>query len=245
MTRARAATVTAIVRGVGVAAVPTASLVPLASRLRPLARQRDIGSRVIEPNAKTVASGGPYALVHFASSSPIRYYEVMTDTTPPTRRRWFQFGFGTLFVLIPALSCWLAWEIHFSSFDWRGVQRRLESRVASGAPTIDFAAETSFAWDRLFIFHCYSSQANVEKALGFRWPGFRHATIDLSDSVHLVVFMNEGGIAYWYEQPRTIDMSEIANEVGYLRTDAKFSIERTDWVRLVPLSAPKRESKVN
>ncbi|HVU90444.1 MAG TPA: hypothetical protein VHD36_24175 [Pirellulales bacterium] len=160
---------------------------------------------------------------------------------PKHTRRWFQFSLGTVFL---AAIAWLGWEIHFSSYDWRGVPNRLESRVASGARTIDFAAETSFTWDRMFVFDCYSSQADVENALGFKWSGFRHTTIDSSDSVCLVVFVKGGKVVYWYEQPRTIDLSHIASKLGYSRSDAKFDVERTDWVRLKPVSASQHQWEV-
>jgi hypothetical protein len=31
---------------------------------------------------------------------------------PPTRRRWFQFGVGTMLLLVTAFALWLAWEKH-------------------------------------------------------------------------------------------------------------------------------------
>jgi hypothetical protein len=166
--------------------------------------------------------------------------EVMPQA-PKHTRRWFRFSLG---VLICAGLIWIVWESHLSAYDWRDVHGRLESRIASGAPAIDFAAETSFTWDRMFVFGCYSLQADVENALGFKWSGFRHTTIHSSDSVCLVIFLKGEKVVYWYEQPRTIDLSHIANKVGYSRSDAKFDVERTDWVRLMPVSGSKRELKV-
>ncbi|HEY1601352.1 MAG TPA: hypothetical protein VGG64_17250 [Pirellulales bacterium] len=32
--------------------------------------------------------------------------------SPTTRRRWFQFGLSTLFVLVTVLAVWLGWELH-------------------------------------------------------------------------------------------------------------------------------------
>src|SRR4051812_19070292 len=80
---------------------------------------------------------------------------------------------------------------------------RLESAVASGATSFDFAADTTFAWDRIYVFDCFSSQASVEKTLGFKWPDFRKTTIESSEGVVLVVFVGNGKVVDWYEQPRT------------------------------------------
>jgi hypothetical protein len=32
---------------------------------------------------------------------------------PPTRRRWYQFGLGTLFLVVTVFAMWLAWELNF------------------------------------------------------------------------------------------------------------------------------------
>lgn len=106
------------------------------------------------------------------------------------------------------------------------VRRRLESAVASGATTFDFAADATLAWDRMFVFDCYSSQSSVENALGFKWPEYRRTSIELSDSVVLVVFVQNGKVTCWYEQPRSIELGSLANKSGYLRSQARFEIAR-------------------
>jgi hypothetical protein len=37
---------------------------------------------------------------------------VRQSITPPTRR-WFQFGLGTMFVVVTAVAVWLAWELSY------------------------------------------------------------------------------------------------------------------------------------
>jgi hypothetical protein len=34
----------------------------------------------------------------------------MREPTPPTRRRWFQFSLGTLFVVVTVFALWLGWQ---------------------------------------------------------------------------------------------------------------------------------------
>lgn len=115
--------------------------------------------------------------------------------------------------------------------DGRGMatstQSRLESAVNSGAASIDFAADPAFAWDRMYVFGCYSSRASVEKALGFSWPDFSKTTIESSDSVVMVVFVQNGKVIGWYEQPRTIELGDLPNDNGYSRSEAVFNVDRS------------------
>ena len=106
-------------------------------------------------------------------------------------------------------------------------QSRLETAVASGATSFDFAADPAFVWDRMYVFGCYSSRASVEKALGFSWPDFSKTTIESSDSVVLVAFVQNGKVVAWYEQPRAIELGYLANDKGYTRSEAVFDIDRS------------------
>lgn len=106
-------------------------------------------------------------------------------------------------------------------------QSRLESAVASGATSFDFAANPAFAWDRMYVFDCYSSRASVEKALGFSWPDFSKTTIESSDSVVVVVFVQNDKVVGWYEQPRSVELGYLANEKGYTRSEAVFDVDRS------------------
>jgi hypothetical protein len=121
-------------------------------------------------------------------------------------------------------------------------QSRLESAVASGAASFDFAADPAFAWDRMYVFGCYSSRASVEKALGFSWPDFGTTTIESADSVVLVVFVRNGKVVGWYEQPRSIELAYLANDKGYTPSEAVFDVDRsTGKVELksrTPATAP-------
>jgi hypothetical protein len=109
--------------------------------------------------------------------------------------------------------------------------------VASGAASFDFAADPAFAWDRMYVFGCYSSRASVEKALGFSWPDFSKTTIEYSDSVVLVVFVHHGKVVGWYEQPRSIELGYLANDKGYTRSEAVFDVDRsTGSIELKPLT---------
>lgn len=106
-------------------------------------------------------------------------------------------------------------------------QSRLESAVASGVTSFDFAADPAFAWDRMYVFGCYSTRATVEKSLGFKWADFSKTTIESSDGVVLVVFVQNGKVVGWYEQPRRIELGHLANDKGYTRSEAVFDVDRS------------------
>lgn len=121
------------------------------------------------------------------------------------------------------------------------VQTRLESAVASGATTFDFAADPAFNWDRMYVLDCYSSRESAEKVLNFSWPEFSKTTIESSDSVVLVVFVENRKVVGWFEQPRRIELGAIANEKGYARSEAGFKIKQTAGrVELKPQSSVSR-----
>lgn len=78
----------------------------------------------------------------------------------------------------------------------------------------------------MYVFGCYSNRASVEKVLGFSWPDFSKTTIESSDSVVLVVFVQNGNVTAWYEQTRSIELGGLVNDKGYTRLEAHFKIER-------------------
>lgn len=119
----------------------------------------------------------------------------------------------------------------------RTVPSELRAAVASGAPTFDFASASTFAWDRMFVFGCYTSRSDVETALGFEWPDFRKTSIESSDSVCLVVFVRGTSVVYWYEQPRSVELGGLANRNGYLPSEAKFRVaQNVGRAELMPIA---------
>src|SRR5579863_2209083 len=57
---------------------------------------------------------------HFAQAVPkVEIEETILDLTPmaeiptPPRRRWFQFGIGTMLLLVTVFAVWLSWELNY------------------------------------------------------------------------------------------------------------------------------------
>jgi hypothetical protein len=61
----------------------------------------------------------------------------MAENTKHARRRWFQFGLGTMFVLVTAFAAWLGWELKFirdreAFLSWRDRKCEVEQREHPG-----------------------------------------------------------------------------------------------------------------
>src|SRR5208282_4528735 len=83
----------------------------------------------------------------------------------------------------------LAWTFWRSACLSQGLWRE----IARGPGTIvDFAHVAPFSWERVYFFPPYSSHEHIERSLGFHWDGVRQTTIDSSDTVNLVVFVQYG-----------------------------------------------------
>jgi len=101
-------------------------------------------------------------------------------------------------------------------------------QVASNARTVDLVEQfDDETWDRLYVFPPYTTRDRVESRLGFGWPEFDDTTVEMSDSVCLLVFVGQGQVVGWYEQPRNVDLSELDQPDGYSREDCVFEVVRT------------------
>ncbi len=112
--------------------------------------------------------------------------------------------------------------------------RQLRLAVDAGAETFDFAAHTTVPWDRMYVFGPYTSRDRVEQVLGFAWRGYQQTSIEGFDGVCLVVFVRDGSVVHWYEQPRHIELGLLANDTGYTPAEARFRIEREGRITLEP-----------
>ena len=116
--------------------------------------------------------------------------------------------------------------------------------MASGAASFDFAADSTFAWDRVYVFGSYTSREQVEQSLGFAWPDFEKSAVQIQDGNTLVVFVRDGRVVDWFDSPPRIELGWIANAEGYAREHATFRIERANGrvalKPIAPTTAPAR-----
>ncbi len=59
---------------------------------------------------------------------------------------------------------------------------------------------TDFAWEELYVFPPYTSQEQIDRALGFEWSD--PSGISLKDTITLLVFVDDGEVVGWVEPLR-------------------------------------------
>jgi len=78
-------------------------------------------------------------------------------------------------------------------------------RNASADPAVehfDLPLHTDFEWESLVILGPYTDQKRAEAAVGFPWRGYSRFGLEMSDSIHLLVFIRGQKIARVFEVRR-------------------------------------------
>ena len=96
---------------------------------------------------------------------------------------------------------------------------------------------TPFSWDRMFVFTPYTSQEEIERRLGFRWPDIHRTRIWMDDAVVLVVFVRGDSVVAWHDEPRSLDLNGITRPEPYPPDSARFVVDSAPangpgWLRL-------------
>jgi hypothetical protein len=130
--------------------------------------------------------------------------------------------------IVVGVYCW-------SVFPSPAVSRALAAKVHLGPGTIiDFAQIAPFAWDKVFVFHPYTSKERIDRCLGFRWDSAEWSVIDSFDGANLVVFVRNGAVVCWFDHSRSDgDLMDLADGKGYTRQEAIFRVCLDQEQRLV------------
>ena len=155
-----------------------------------------------------------------------------------SRRRVLAMSFVlSLLLCAVAIVLWISYALRQDP-----VSRRIAESVASNdSRPIDFAQITDFDWDRVYCFDCYTGQREIEKRLGFPWPGLGGSAIESSDGVTLIVFVKNGRVVRSFDQSRREgDFGKIDNPHGLTRAEARFVLNRASshpWMSLAGVVA--------
>ena len=129
----------------------------------------------------------------------------------------------------------------------RGLEERIAAEALRDGAIVRIETLTDFAWTRLHIFPPYSSQAEIDRELGFEWPAARTGIFD-SDGITLLIFVHEGAVVRHVTQPRGKgDFADVKVRGGLTPHDAIFTV-RTDesgrsvFVRVMP-GATRRQGR--
>lgn len=110
--------------------------------------------------------------------------------------------------------------------------------MASPRPTtIRLLDATDVGWDQVHVFGPYTSQADIDQAVGFHWTAPESEVIQTSDTANLLVFMNGAAVAMAVLVPR--DIADIDTSAGSFTLDADkavFEVHGDQIPLLVPTS---------
>ncbi len=73
---------------------------------------------------------------------------------------------------------------------------------SSGRTYVDLAKVIPSVWDKVCILGPYSTSKHAYETLGFAWPVEMQSTISGSDSIALLLFVNNKDIVEFVEHPR-------------------------------------------
>ena len=77
-----------------------------------------------------------------------------------------------------------------------GLDERITSTVDGASGTqLRMSDVTDFAWEELYVFPPYTSQEQIDRALGFEWSD--PSGISLKDTITLLVFVDDGEVVGW------------------------------------------------
>jgi len=84
--------------------------------------------------------------------------------------------------------------------DGQQLSAAIASEVRRGPGTvIDLRALSAFQWSRLFVFGPYSTKADAERVLGFRWP-YEWSEVEFYDDRAFLVFTDSGRVVAAFDQ---------------------------------------------
>jgi hypothetical protein len=109
-------------------------------------------------------------------------------------------------------------------------------RTIANNKVLNLQTITPFAWDKLYIFTPYTSEAEIKKCLGFNSEEVGDRGVQ-SDSINLMVFVKDGKAIEHLEYPRSKgDFVEIKNCQNFTPETALFTVktDKSGYSRLLP-----------
>lgn len=114
------------------------------------------------------------------------------------------------------------------------VSNQLKEAIDSPADTVDLAQVGPPAWSRFCVISPYSDNAATEAVLGFGWDSDERTSIQFSDSIVLLVFVNSNEVVGYVEYPRQEGDFADFDPPCLSRENAKvMKVQEGDWLRLV------------
>jgi len=101
---------------------------------------------------------------------------------------------------------------------------------------------TGFAWDKFYAFGPYTAAAQINRQLGFDWPGAANTGIEHQDQFDLLIFVKDDNVVEYVTYPREHGDFYKLRKSGYAPDEAIFEIRLEDHgiPMLVPVEIASR-----
>jgi hypothetical protein len=125
--------------------------------------------------------------------------------------------------------------ISCTSADHRGSTEITKNFELNNREKINLSEAVSGEWDRLYIFHPYTTEQMIIDTLGFQWD--EKTSIHSHDGISLLVFTKDRKLVKYIEHTRNQgDFNNLYLKEGYERSEAIFVIDperKGDWPYLI------------
>ena len=105
--------------------------------------------------------------------------------------------------------------------------------------SIDLMKAVPTTWDKVCILGPYSGDEEAEQILGFKWPVERRTSIEDSDGIALLLFVQNDSVVEYIEHPRDQGDFSMLDSQCFRSSNAKFRAVNDssgNWGYLVPAS---------
>lgn len=121
-----------------------------------------------------------------------------------------------------------------NSRDQVAISNQLKEAIDSSADIINLDQVGSPAWSRFCVISPYSSNGDVENVLGFSWDADEKTSIQFSDQIVLLMFVDNNDVVSYVEYPRQDGDFAGFSPPCLSRENAKVvRVQEDDWLRLV------------
>jgi hypothetical protein len=129
------------------------------------------------------------------------------------------------FILLVLIGCQQSsYESNFN----RSLGDALSVAVRKGS-LVDLKDISEFDWDSVFIFPPYTSQSEINQALGYEWKDSQKTGISSDDTINLMVFVEGGEVKRYCRVSRKVaDFRLPAGKRSFDRFQARFAVHQYD-----------------
>ena len=98
---------------------------------------------------------------------------------------------------------------------------------------VDFAVLVPTEWNKMYVFHPYTSSNEVATALGHNWDDFEKSGIYDNDGFYLALFVLDERVVAWARLSQDVaGYGELLRTDGFSRQEARFQLTPRSSMRI-------------